>query len=758
MAKKPNTGNKLKKNYFATNTTKTTLWWILFILVTVVILATSVANPQLDIAEGEIAQEDVYYQGAIITYTSQVRTNQARTQAASQVEQLYLIDAQTEQDSLAYIDSIFGYIVAARSESIGENGADTRVERLRTSISGEYTDQALNQLLTMPNDELLSIRNALKNIVQEILLQGVMEEELANAVLGMEEQIDALELSEDISGFLKSLLSEVKANKEYDAIATAAELDRVMQGVEPIQVTVQPGEKLVSKGSLVAAEQYEALHSLGMLSSNIYYLPYFGLLILVCIFYLLLIFFINISHPVTGGRPSNIVLIGCIIVFTLLICKLVSMITISDRVEISSQVGYLLPVSMASMLICVLLGKGLAIFITTILAISVGVLMEGQLNFAIVAFAGGMMGVFHSVQINNRSQFVGASLYIGCANALTIGSLGLISGLDYSIIGAGMLLGLLNGAFSSVLAIGILPFIESVFGITTIVKLLELSNSNHPLLKRLMMEAPGTYHHSILVGNLAEAAASEVDADLLIVRVASYYHDIGKIRRPFFFVENQMRGDNPHDKLQPTLSTLIITSHVKDGVEMLKEHKMPYQIIDIAEQHHGTSVLSYFYHKAKENAEDPESIKKEDFSYLGPKPQTKEAALVMLADSVQAAVQSMVNPSKGHVEQKIRDIIKNKVSEGQLQECPLTFRDLDTIAQSFAKVLWGMHHTRIEYPEEVRKQIGRAANDHKNTAPKQTETSNQQSDSPSSTGGPDSPVALSVEQEAAGGDKPNLPG
>jgi putative nucleotidyltransferase with HDIG domain len=253
---------------------------------------------------------------------------------------------------------------------------------------------------------------------------------------------------------------------------------------------------------------------------------------------------------------------------------------------------------------------------------------------------------------------------------------------------------------SSVLTIGFLPFFESTFDIVTNIKLLELSNPNHPLQKKLLLEAPGTYHHSILVGNLAELATEKVGGNPVLARVSAYYHDIGKLKRPMFFKENQMGNENPHDKINYNLSTLIVTSHVKDGLELAKEAKLPTVIMDAIEQHHGTSLVSYFYVTAKNNAENPEEIRVEDFKYAGPIPMSKEVAIIMLADSVEAAVRSINDPTKGKIEEMVNKIIKGKLNDGQLDNCDLTLRDLNEIRKAFLKVLSGIYHQRIEYPTE----------------------------------------------------------
>ncbi|MGI6778672.1 MAG: HD family phosphohydrolase [Acetivibrionales bacterium] len=247
-----------------------------------------------------------------------------------------------------------------------------------------------------------------------------------------------------------------------------------------------------------------------------------------------------------------------------------------------------------------------------------------------------------------------------------------------------------------VLTIGLLPFFESTFNIITPLKLLELTNPNQPLIKRLLVEAPGTYHHSLMVGNLAEVATESIRGNALLARVGAFYHDVGKLERPNFFGENQM-ADNPHDKMTPSLSTLVITSHTSDGVQIAKRYKIPMMIRDIISQHHGTTLVAYFYHKAKKG-EKGDAIDQNDFRYEGPKPSSKEAAVVMLADSVEAAVRSMADKTEGKIEGLVRKIIKDKLDDGQLDLCDLTLKDLDDIAKSFMKVFSGYFHQREQYP------------------------------------------------------------
>jgi putative nucleotidyltransferase with HDIG domain len=269
-----------------------------------------------------------------------------------------------------------------------------------------------------------------------------------------------------------------------------------------------------------------------------------------------------------------------------------------------------------------------------------------------------------------------------------------IENLPYDLI-----CGALNGLLVGILALGLLPSLESLFDITTNFKLLELSNLHQPILRQLILVAPGTYHHSIVLGTLAEAAAEAIGVNSLLVRVSAYYHDIGKIKKPAYFIENQMEALNRHDKLSPSMSSLIVTSHVKDGVELAKENNLPAPIIDIIRQHHGTCLITYFYQKAKD-AENPklEEVREQEYRYTGPKPQSKEAAIVMLADAVEAASKTLTDPTPARVQGMVKRIINNIFVDGQLEECDLTLRDLHQIAKAFVRILTGIFHHRVEYP------------------------------------------------------------
>lgn len=678
---------------------------LVLILLTAGILSIDLLPRQVSLAEGEIAGEDIYYEGATTSYTSALRTDEAKNQAAEAVEDIYYTDETVTDNLLAAIDG-YAETLDAAALALQEGGDESAVlSSLREELpAGDYGDGILNTMLSASSATRSQQFATFKALLREVYAAGVHSEQVEEARTTIALAIDASPLTGDAETFFKNLLAamELPFNTTKDAVATREAEDAAMEAVTPVQVTVRSGEKLVSRGSVVTAEQVEALQALGLHNEYSVLTPYLGLLLLAAVVLTLLFLYLRLYQPQVYGKTSSMLLFGVVFILFLLLCKLISLISFSDSSEVSLLIGYLLPVPAASLLLAVLLNRETAIFVTLCLSVFVGVIMDGSLAYSVVAMAGGAAAVITAAHLNQRSQFVGASMWITLANLLLICALGMLWRSSYSAIAVGALFGLINGLLSAILAMGILPFLESAFHVTTVIRLLELSNSNHPLLKRMMTEAPGTYNHSILVGNLAEAAADAIGADALLVRVASYYHDIGKLKRPHFYIENQRPGENPHDKLQPALSAMIITSHVTDGIKMLREARFPEEIIDIVEQHHGNSLVSFFYHKAKEAALDPDAIKEEDYRYKGRRPQTKEAALVMLADSVQAAIQALQSGDPQAIENRVREVINGKIASDQLADCPLTFRDLEAVVQSFLTVIAGMNHHRISYPDEAK--------------------------------------------------------
>jgi putative nucleotidyltransferase with HDIG domain len=379
----------------------------------------------------------------------------------------------------------------------------------------------------------------------------------------------------------------------------------------------------------------------------------------------------------------------------------------------SSSYLYLFPIATGAMLVRIVLNSEVAIVFSLLASYFSAALMGNQLFYFIFTFVGSVIGAHKVARCEQRSVLIKAGITVGGINILMIISYNLISGNPFKMtLLSDLMMGFLGGILAPVLVLGIAPIIESLFGYTTDIKLLELANMDHPILKDLILQVPGTYHHSIIVGSLVEAAAKSIAANPLLARVSAYYHDIGKLKKPLYFIENVGGGENKHDHLIPTMSSLILISHVKDGVEMARENRLGERIGHIIQQHHGTSLISYFFQKAKEK-ENPEmeSINENDFRYPGPKPQTKEAGIVMLADSVEAASRALTDPTPSRIKSLVQRITNNIFLDGQLEECELTLKDLQKIQESFDRILTAIFHQRIDYPLSTSSESPKKRND-----------------------------------------------
>jgi len=352
--------------------------------------------------------------------------------------------------------------------------------------------------------------------------------------------------------------------------------------------------------------------------------------------------------------------------------------------------------------VALLLNNWLAIITTCFASIIIGMMTGNRLDITAMSVVGGIVAIFAVRNVRRRSQLIAAGFSIGLANMTYFIGIGLGNDLDFHTYMIEALIGLGNGIISAIIVTGVLPIFESAFKIITDISLLEFSDLNHPILKEMVIKAPGTYHHSLVVGNLAEAACEAIGANSLLARVSAYFHDIGKIEKAEYFSENQSSADSLHDKLTPTMSSLIITNHVKNGVEFAQRYGLNEKIIDVIKQHHGTGLVFYFFKRALENTRE-EDVVEQGFRYPGPKPQTKEAACVLLADSVEAASRTLDDPTPASIKGLVRKIINNKFIDGQLDECDLTLKDLEKIAEIFTHILTGIYHSRVEYPEDTGK-------------------------------------------------------
>ncbi len=440
-----------------------------------------------------------------------------------------------------------------------------------------------------------------------------------------------------------------------------------------------------------------------------------------------LIFFVAvaqlwINHPDTVTINSRLALVFGVLLIQLAAIKIVLAQAPAGRIDLQLA-PLLVPYAFAPLVLCVMLGKNHGLYAAIFTSLW-GSFLVGRLDpiFLVISLITGFIAVYVTIQVRRRSRLIRAGIYVGIATlilAAAFGQIGpfnwgILGQTDWKMIGWQSLAAIGTGFGTAVLASGIIPVLENIFHITTDISWLEMADLNHPLLKRLSLEAPGTYHHSLAVANLAEAAAEKVGANPTICRVSAYFHDIGKLVKPEYFTENMRPGHSPHDELTPTMSALIIIAHVKEGVDLALKNKLNAEIVDIIQQHHGTSTVSYFYQRAlqqqndarlggkimKMREEDIPDVREESFRYPGPRPETKEAALVSLADSVESASRSMERPTPQRIEDLINDIIDARISEHQLDDCPLTLAEIRKAAESFRFTLVNMLHARIAYPSK----------------------------------------------------------
>ncbi|GAA4858264.1 cyclic-di-AMP phosphodiesterase PgpH [Paenibacillus vulneris] len=710
--------------------------FLLFLVLTVMFYMALMGKliPQTyDIQVGSTAEKDILAPRAI---ENAIATEQAKEDAAQKVQPVYRIVGLKNEILMEAIFEKLQQINADTEVTLGDkvnifktvipNLIDDHVEKqIKTyTDSGQYNEMLLQEMrkiireqqyripeetyYKMPRvskEDLTAMEPVAKDIATRLMNDQIMDAQTARAKVAELVNTSTLTKSTSREMVLELVRASITPNKFFDQKGTDEAKGHARDNVKP--VFINKNEVLVKKGAVITEEIYQRLSSLEMLKDESSYWPKIGLLLLVVLFGLVIFMFVKQSTLAVSHNNVQLLMLVLIFLINILGMKLFSLVQNLDY----PYIGFLAPTAMGAMLITILLDVNLAFVATVVFSVMASVIFNTDhlqpfdFRYGLLTLATSFAAIFSIQRASQRASVLKAGMIVSLLGIALIGSLLLI---DDHETKKGMLFALSfvvgGGLLTAVFVIGLLPFFEAAFGILSPLKLVELSNPNHPLLRKLLTETPGTYHHSIMVGNLAEAAAVSIGADGLLCRVGAYYHDIGKTKRPNYFIENQNHMENPHDKMDPALSKSIIVAHARDGVEMLKEYNIPKPIRDVAEQHHGTTLLQYFYHKAKKLAEasnDPKPVEEEDFRYPGPKAQSKEAAIVGIADSLEAAVRSLRNPTLEQIDSMVRKIIKNRLDDGQFNECDLTIKELDQVAKTLNETLLGIFHSRIEYPSDL---------------------------------------------------------
>ncbi len=475
----------------------------------------------------------------------------------------------------------------------------------------------------------------------------------------------------------------------YPLKAGAAGVPRGAQPVYEIQ-KVKKNELIVEKGARITKQHLAMLGPLYRFYYKISTSSYaLGLALFMMMIIGVFLIYLRRTEPKTAAnlRYLGIVCLLDILLFTG--CKVIALLSANI---------YFLPFTAFMMLTAMLISSNTAVINCVLSSMVCAVLFWGKADALPVFLTSGLIGIYAVGDLRSRFQIIAAGLKAGAAASLSIVALELVNSSGRGVCLSDGIWGISNGALSSFIVMGLLPVLEHAFKLSTNITLLELSDMSHPLLKELALKAPGTYLHSHLVGNLAEAACEAIGANSLLARIGSYYHDIGKIHKAEYFSENETTVKSKHERLKASMSSLVIGNHVKEGMDMAQRFNLTRQITDIIQQHHGTGLMYFFYKKALEDINGSGALKEQDYRYPGPKPQTKEAAVVLLADSVEASSRTLTDPTPGKIRNMIQRVINNKFIDNQLDECDLTLRDLFKIGEAFVRILIAAFHVRTEYP------------------------------------------------------------
>ncbi|NMM61943.1 HD family phosphohydrolase [Clostridium sp. P21] len=680
------------KELFIKEKTNRIITFILTFIFIYSVLATSVVTKKYSLKEGDIARVDIKAPREV---KDELSTQARIQQALDSVPIQYNKKTEIKTETVSKINSFFSKIVQIK-DSPGEE--KDKLQKLKSNADISLSDDDYLTLLKLSKDDLKIVQDFIAKTMSDIYdnnnisdnSQKDNQEDIKKAQESIQLKVNGSKIPKYLKDTAASLgYGLITPNFFYDKDKTEELKKDAMKKVAPVMI--KKDQIIVKEGEPVTKYQVEILKNLGLLNNNYnsewYIYICLGILILLIMF--LQWFYLYKYHNNIYSDVNKLIMINILNCIAILLARSLSVIS-----------PFLIPLACIPMIFTLLVNYKVSLAISTLNCVLISGAVEFNTEITILALVNVVIGAVILKKMQQRNDILYSSIYISVMNVILTFSMGFLLSNSAADVTQKALLACIGSILSGILTIGLLPFFENIFDIITTIKLLEISNPNHPLLKRLLMEAPGSYHHSILVGNLAEVAAEEVGGNPVLARVAAYYHDVGKIKRPYFFKENQLGNDNPHNKITPNLSTLIITSHVKDGVELAKQYKIPKAVRDIIEQHHGTSLVKYFYITMKNSSERPEDIKEEDFRYAGPVPDTKEGAIIMLADAVEAAVRSINEPTKGKIEEMVNKIIKDRLNEGQLDNCNLTLKDINKIRKSFLKVLTGIYHQRIEYPED----------------------------------------------------------
>lgn len=662
------------------------------------LLITAISPKQYSLKAGDIPRVDIKAPRDIV---DEKATKEKEEQALEKVGKQYTLKTEIKKDAEDDTKALFEKLMDISNMSNSSTGIkeNDKINELNKLEGFKFTEEQAKILITIPKEKLADLETKIIAIIDKAYEKNINENDEA-AIKATREvaasKVEELKLDTGIANVLKTIISsQINANVFYDKEKTEEKIQEVKKNIS--KIIIKQNQIIVKEGEPVTESQIDILSELGMLSDQNetgYSYVYLALAVFLAMILFLQYGFVKLNYKGIFDNTKKLILISVINLISLLLARIIGIIS-----------PFLIPFACAPMMLTLLFNYKLAFVVSSLNIILIGALNGFDIQMMILGIVSSILGSTLLKRMQQRNELLYSTVIIAIVSTILTLSTGILISSNFVDVLIKGVVTIAGGILSGIFALGILPFLEGSFNEVTTLKLLELSNPNNPLLKKLLMEAPGTYHHSMLVANIAEMAAEEVGANSVITRIGSYYHDVGKTERPYFFGENQMGGENPHGSIPPNLSAMIIKSHVKDGLELAKKNKLPQVIQDIIAEHHGKTLVKYFYYTMKNNSKDPDKIKEEDYMYEGPVPSTKEAGIVMLADSVEASVRSIKEPTQDKINNMVNSIVNDKITTGQLNNCNLTLRDIEKIRLCFLNALNGIYHQRIEYPKEKIKDL-----------------------------------------------------
>ena len=745
---------------------------IVLCLILALILAPEIKFSAPKLKQGMIAAHDIKADRDFLV-EDQLSTKQKKNDAAENIKPVYDFDSNIafsiRNKLLKSIASVDEYYQRLPKEKIPENSSlnirenQKAKKRMEMTLGFSLTSQEFdilknyrysNELKQKMSRIISSIYNGkfITNvnfnqlekekgiIVRTVTTQNENDIKNLNPILNINE-IDPVVLKrinlifkdqeQDVRQVVFSLAKKlIEPNLTFNKDATEKKKISSMDEVKPVFFQVQKNEMIVREGEKIGYLELAKLDACFKSKGDSKFSGFAVLMgiFLTALFLSCIMYLWRTRNWLKIPERSNVDLLVFSIIIVLQILIIKTGIFISNAVNkafpsiSTDSCFFAIPFAFGAMIIAVLINRNVALIISVMVSFLIGFLFDEKIIFPLFAFLGSVAASYHIVNSRRRSAFLKVGVFLGIVNIAAIFCMNLLTGNLFNDLFLRFIMGFAGGIITGILVAGITPIFESAFGFITDIKLLELANLNQPLFQKMIIEAPGTYHHSIIVASLVEAAAEAIGANSLLAKVSAYYHDIGKLTKPQYFIENQPNFDNRHDKLSPKMSSLIIISHVKDGCELASQVKLGRQIINIIRQHHGNNIVSYFYDKAKKNKDESiRSLSESDFRYPGPKPQTKEAGLVMLGDVIEASSRTLSHPTPARIRSLVRERIERIYMDGQLDECELTLRNMNTIAETFTKILTGIFHHRVDYPESTAKETNGKKDSNENTNRKQAD-------------------------------------